>query len=111
MYRKGKGIFVNYIKSIITNQIYSGCSATYKNLKQYNHKHIGLDSNDLSKLSDYGSLDVELRYPVINREDGRANRVEFEIETEKIYTQENADRIQNRQLSSWTDTRDEIETF
>lgn len=111
VYKRGKGQFVNYIKSIIMNQIYSDCSATYKSLKQYNHKHIGLEYNDLSNLSDYGQLDVELRFPVINREDGLKNRVEFELETEKIYTQTDADRIYNKQRPSWIDIGDEIETL
>jgi hypothetical protein len=93
------------------HNIYSSSSKLYNNLKKYNHKHIGLEYNELSNLSDYGQLDVELRYPVINREDGLKNRVEFELETEKIYTKENADRICNRQQPSFTDTGNEIETL
>lgn len=54
MFGKGKGVFVNYIKSIITNNIYSSCSQVFKKIKQFNHKHCLLDNSQLSYVSDYG---------------------------------------------------------
>lgn len=111
IYSKGKGKFVNYIKSIINHTIYSSSSPLYKNLKKYNHTHIGLDISDLSNLSDYGTLDVETYFPVINREKGIQNRIEWEIDHEKIYTETNADRVQNRYRPSYIDSGDEIESF
>lgn len=93
------------------HNIYSSCSRLYKNLKKYNHTHIGLEYNELSNLQDYGQLDTIEFYPVINRDKGLQNRVEFESFPEKIYTKENADRICNRQPSSFSDTGIEIETL
>jgi hypothetical protein len=111
IYSKGKGKFVNYIKSIINHTIYSSSSPLYKTLKKYSHSHIGLDISDLSNLSDYGTLDVETYFPVINREKGIQNRIEWEIDHEKIYTETNADRVQNRYRPSYIDSGDEIESF
>ena len=111
VYSRGKGKLINYIKSIINHTIYSSSSPLYKNLKKYSHTHIGLEFNDLSNLSDYGTLDVETYFPQINREKGIQNRIEWEIDHEKIYTETNADRVQNRYRPSYIDTGDEIESF
>lgn len=74
-------------------------STVFKDLKQYSHTHIGLDTNELSNLSDYGELDTIEFYPVINRDNGIKNRVEYESYQEKIYTKKNADRISNKLIS------------
>lgn len=93
IYSKGKGKFVNYIKSIINHHIYSSVSNIYKMFKKYNFTHIGLEYNDLSNLSDYGNLEIETYFPQINREGDISNRVEWVTDTEKIYRDYNENRL------------------
>lgn len=93
MFGKGKGVFVNYIKSIITNNIYSDSSQVFKKIKQFNHKHCLLDNSQLSYVSDYGQLEVETKFPVIERDSGVENRVVLEYTKEIISTKPNEDRF------------------
>ena len=93
MFSHGKGAFVNYIKSIIMHNIYSGCSRVFKNIKQFNHKHCLLDYSQLSYVSDYGSLEIDSKFPVIEREKGLENRVVLEYTTEIITTKPNENRF------------------
>lgn len=93
VYKRGKGKFVNYIKSIITNNIYSSSSQVFKKIKQFNHNHFLLDNSQLSYVSDYGQLEVETKFPVIERDSGVENRVVLEYTKEIISTKPNEDRF------------------
>jgi hypothetical protein len=77
---KGKGKFVNYIKSIVINQIYSGSSATYKHIKAPNKDMLYLDDEGWKNLTEKSSSIAYLHFPIINRDGDLKNRVSYEFE-------------------------------
>lgn len=81
IYRKGKGKFTSYLKSLMDHQVYSSCSATYKENKKYYFNEITLDDKGWESFSN-GSDTAETitSFPVINRNNNIDERVKFEYE-------------------------------
>ena len=80
VYRRGKGKFTSYLKALIGHQVYSSCSATFKENKEYYFDEIYLDDAGWHQLENDDDVDVTLHFPVINRDNGITNRVSFEYE-------------------------------
>lgn len=82
IYHKGKPKLVNYIKSLISHQVYSSCSKTYKENKEYYKTEVYLDDNEWICLEEDGETNYNQQYPVVNREKGISffDRVSFEYD-------------------------------
>ena len=80
VYRRGKGKFVNYLKSIVMNNIYSNSSHLYKNLRAGQHELVHLDDAGWRHLEDDQDVEITLSFPTITKEKGIKDRVSFEYE-------------------------------
>ena len=85
IYRRGKGKFVNYLKSIVINNVYSKTSHLYKNIREGTHELIHLDDVGWKMLEDNDEAEAYLTFPVIERERNKPYRERVKIESEKIY--------------------------
>lgn len=87
---KGKGKFVNYIKSIVINQVYSGSSATYKHIKEPNKDMLYLDDAGWECFSNgLDAAETIITFPVINRNNNLDERVKFECEKITVHSEIN----------------------
>lgn len=59
---KGKGVFTNYIKLLITNNIISKCSHVYKNIRKGTELNIHLDDLGWSHIDQDEEADAFLQY-------------------------------------------------
>lgn len=82
VYRRGKGKFVNYLKSIVVNNIYSGSSHLYKNLRAGQKELVHLNDNEWVNLEENEETHFLQHFPVINRDRGvkPSERVSFEYD-------------------------------
>lgn len=82
IYRRGKGKFTNYLKALIQHQIYSSCSKTYKENKQWCQVEIPLEADQWTNLEETGSTKVVQQFPVIVRDKNIdiSERVHFEYD-------------------------------
>lgn len=83
VYIKGKGKFINYIKSVILNNIISGSSHLYKRLREGWRETLFLSSEEWQHLADGDPALSELTY--CNRVDRKINKDGIELLTEPIY--------------------------
>ena len=96
---KGKGKFTNYIKSIVINNIYSGSSHLYKNLREGTHELVYLDDTGWHRLENDDDVEITLSYPVISRDKGLSNRVSFEYEKIPSHSMNKLSECQNHSQS------------
>lgn len=89
IWNKGKGRFVNYIKALIGNQIYSGSSKTFKENKSYYFDEVYMDDNDWTSFIEGGEADYDQQFPQIRREGKLSNRVVFEYDRQHIKSEIN----------------------
>ena len=82
IYRKGKGKFTNYLKSLIQHQVYSSCSKTYKENKLWRQVEIPLEDSQWTNLVENGTTKMVQQFPIINRDKGITpdQRVHFEYD-------------------------------
>lgn len=85
VYRRGKGKFTSYLKALIGHQVYSSCSATFKENKEYYFNEIYLDDVGWKRLEDDDEAEAYLTFPVLERERGKSSKATVKIEEEKIY--------------------------
>lgn len=83
---KGKPKLVNYFKALISNQIHSGSSKTFKENKQWVFDELLLDDNQWRSLEECGETNFTQQFPVINRDKGidLSQRVRFEYDNSGI---------------------------
>lgn len=81
IYRRGKGKFVNYIKSIIMNNIYSNSSRLYRNIRAGQESIVHLDDVGWRHFEADEDSHTTLHFPVIQRDNDLDSRVKFEYET------------------------------
>lgn len=79
---KGKPKLVNYFKSLISNQIHSSCSKTFRENKAFVFNEIPLDDDQWRCLEESGETNYVQQFPVINRDKGikLSERVSFEYD-------------------------------
>lgn len=70
IWNKGKPKLVNYIKSLIQNQVHSSCSKTFKENKQWCQVEIPLEDSQWINLEETGTTKMVQQFPVINRDKG-----------------------------------------
>ena len=82
IYRKGKGKFTNYLKALIQHQVYSSCSKTYRENKQWRQVEIPLEDSQWTNLVENGTTKMVQQFPVIDRDKGITpdQRVHFEYD-------------------------------
>lgn len=82
IYRKGKGKFTNYLKALIQHQVYSSCSKTYKENKQWCQVEIPLEDSQWINLEETGTTKMLQQFPVIDRNKNMdiKDRVHFEYD-------------------------------
>lgn len=82
IWNKGKPKLVNYIKSLIQNQVHSSCSKTFKENKQWCQVEIPLEDSQWVNLEETGTTKMVQQFPVINRDKGITpdQRVRFEYD-------------------------------
>lgn len=83
---KGKPKLVNYFKALISNQIHSGSSKTFKENKHHLHYEIPFEQSQWDELEEYGEAKYTQQYPQIRREKNldMKDRVYFEYDTGMI---------------------------
>lgn len=81
IYRRGKGKFVNYIKSIIMNNIYSNSSRLYQHIRAGQESLVHLDEVGWKLLESDEDSYATLHFPIIQRDNDIECRVKFELET------------------------------
>ena len=79
IYHKGKGKFVNYIKSIIANNCYSVSSPLYKKIRECRKGEIYLEDGQWTNLMDSGDVDIEIHFPQVKN-----HKVYFESEIQNM---------------------------
>lgn len=86
IYRRGKGKFTSYLKALIGHQVYSSCSATFKENKEYYFNEIYLDGNEWTNLIEKEETNHPQQFPLINREKGikPSEKVAFEYDYSEI---------------------------
>ena len=82
IYRKGKGKFTNYLKSLIQHQVYSSCSKTYRENKLWRQVEIPLEDSQWTNLAENGTTKMVQQFPIIDRDKGTTHdkRVHFEYD-------------------------------
>lgn len=82
IWHKGKPKFINYCKALISNQVYSGSSKTFKENKQWCQIEIPLEDSQWTALEETGTTKMIQQFPVINRDKNIApnQRVHFEYD-------------------------------
>lgn len=84
---KGKGVFTNYIKLLITNNIISTCSNLYKNIRKDTKNWVHLDDNGWSHIDNEEPADAYLQFATweksTNPSTGRPKKIPT-IQYEKI---------------------------
>lgn len=90
IYRRGKGKFVNYIKSIIMNNIYSKSSHLYKNVREPYHKEYYLTDEQWQELFNESRTDIDMIFPIhqpTKERESFFDKVQFEHNLEPISTE------------------------
>lgn len=83
---KGKGVFTNYIKLLITNNIISKCSRVYNNIRKGTELNIHLDDRGWSNIDQDEEADACLQFATWHRDYENSTRGKKvpTIEYEKI---------------------------
>lgn len=88
IWRKGKGKFTNYIKSIISNNICSTVSPLYKNIRKDSANEVTLDDVGWDAFSNGSDTSETItKYPVSNKNGNLEDRVKFEYEKVTIHSE------------------------
>lgn len=80
IYRKGKGKFTSYIKSLIGHQVYSSCSKTFKENKAVYYTEVYLTDEQWDGFIENGETDFDQQFPQIRRDGDLGKRVVFEYD-------------------------------
>lgn len=89
IWKKGKGKFCNYIKSIIVNNVISTQSNLYKNIRRDRKNEVYLDSIGWSTLDDSGEAEVIEQQQVIRESSMfQTKSREFEYIPVKVHAEE-----------------------
>lgn len=89
IYRRGKGKFTSYIKALIGHQVYSSCSATYKENKAYYFKEIYLDGIEWNRLIEEGETNYLQQFPVKSDDKSKDKRIGWDYDYSGVVKLEN----------------------
>ena len=87
IWTRGKGRFIEYVKSIIMNNIYSNSSHLYKNIRYWRQVERTLTDEQWKRLDDEGESDYEVTFP-INDFDNNNRALHYGVDIMKCKTDE-----------------------